>query len=1213
MTCPDRTLLERDGVPLGAGGRALTPEQSVAVLEREGPLMVAANAGSGKTTILVERFVRYVVDDGLDPRSILAITFTRRAAGELRRRVRERFMALGCVEHARAMEGAWISTIDGFCARVLSAHAVVAGIDPDAVVLDESELRGLRDDAWNAALAELLGAPPPQLPRLEAELLISAYGYDGLRDIVAGLYDELRNAGMTMPSLPVPELPDLPGAAQALLGAARRLEPELGAGTPRALARARAAVAACRELLGGGPLQSPLDEPALERIDCGEGAGAPALAEPPGEAYREAHRLLCRACRDHRALPALLGLDILLGAYGAAFAEAKQSRRGLDYADLAVGARDLLLERPEIAAAYRERLQRVMIDEFQDTNGLQLALLDALGQEHEFAVGDRLQSIYAFRHADVGGFDERWRLRGTQGRAHQLAANFRSRPEILELINAAFGPAHAEFQPLEAGLTPPAADGPAVEVLLTDAEAWDDLSEDDPQRVALEEGMPSVTPRVLAEARLVAERVVRLTREEGHAPRDVVVLLRAGTNMPVYERAFERSGVPAIATQGRGWWTRREVQDLLAHLRVLVNPRDEEALLGTLAAPPTSLDANALALLSAERRRRDLRLWDVVCACADGDREGLLARLDAHVVERLVAHVALIRAERAAAAWAGPAELLERAQRATGADLVALAGPGGSRRLANVRKLVRLADAFEARRGRDLRAFVDHAAAELEAEAPTPDAPIDLGEDEAVRIMTIHGAKGLEFPVVVLADLGRTGRSSTPGVLVRGGRVGMRLVGLDGDAVPAFDYPELDAARKEAEEAEERRVMHVAVTRAEQLLILSGTFQASKGWAAVRHGAPALSWMGPALFGARAPGAPGGGTEGVLGVTRGSWAAQARVLVSAPGEQAVLLLGEPDPPGTVPEPGRDPSEPREPAPAPGVAEPRTATPDTLSYSSLADYRRCPYSWYLRRSLHLPERDDRDLAAVLPRSGGSGALLRGSIAHAVLEHADLRGGAPAPDAEGVRAAAAALDATLDEEAIADQLGLVGGFLDGPLRERAARAADVRREVVFALPLDPQDPGGPLLNGVIDLLVLGEPDGRALVIDYKTDRVGPDDDLEAKVARDYAIQRAVYALAVLRAGAPAVDVVHLYLERPHAPVQATFSAADLPRLQAELAAHAQPLLAGEFPPSPEPWAGLCATCPGRGGLCPHPDELTSRPAPGDPGPEPPAAGRAQGSLF
>ena len=139
----DRALLEdASGRPIGPGGATLTREQARVVLERDGPLMVAANAGSGKTTVLVERFVRHVVDDGLDPRAILAITFTRRAAGQLRERIRTRFIQLGCIEHARAMEGAWISTIDGFCLRVLRSHAVVAGLDPQLTVLDPGELRG---------------------------------------------------------------------------------------------------------------------------------------------------------------------------------------------------------------------------------------------------------------------------------------------------------------------------------------------------------------------------------------------------------------------------------------------------------------------------------------------------------------------------------------------------------------------------------------------------------------------------------------------------------------------------------------------------------------------------------------------------------------------------------------------------------------------------------------------------------------------------------------------------------------------------------------------------------------------------------------------------------------------------------------------------------------------------------------------------------------
>ncbi|HVP02512.1 MAG TPA: UvrD-helicase domain-containing protein [Solirubrobacteraceae bacterium] len=1199
MSGPDRTLLERDGVPLDADGRMLTPEQAAAVLQRDGPLMVAANAGSGKTTILVERFVRHVVDDGLDPGSILAITFTRRAAGELRRRVRARFMALGCVEHARAMEGAWISTIDGFCARVLRAHAALAGIDPEAVVLDESELRLAREEAWEAALAELLGAPPPALPHGEAELLVSAYTYDGLHELVDALHDELRSAGMTAPALPVPAAPDLAAPAAVLRGAAGRLEPALGTRPPRALCTAREAVARCRALLAAGPPAAPLGEDDLDAIACGGPAGVPELAGPEAQAYRAAHARLQAACRDARARPVLAALNHLLGAYGRAFAQAKRRRSGLDYADLTVGARDLLRSRPEIAAAYRERLQRVMVDEFQDTNALQLDLLDALGQEYEFAVGDRLQSIYAFRHADVGGFDRRWREREAQGGAHELAANFRSRPEILALINAAFGGAHAAFQPLAPGLEPAPAGEPPVEVLLTDADAWGALAEDDPRRLALEAGMPAAAPRVLAEARLVARRVARLIAEEGRAAREIVVLLRAGTNMPVYERAFELAAVPAVATQGRDWWTRREVQDLLNHLRLLVNPRDEEALLGALAAPFAGLRSDALAILAGERRRRDTGLWEIVGACAAGDREGLLAGLGDEEAGRLRRYHALVLEERRAAAWAGPAELLERAQRESGADLAALAGPGGLRRLANVRKLIRLADAFEARHGRDLRAFADHAAAELEAHEPTPDAPIDLGADEAVRIMTVHAAKGLEFPVVILADLGRPGQTASPTVLIGADDVGLRLRGIDGDSVPAFAYERLLGARRAAEEAEERRVMHVAMTRAKELLVLSGTFEPSKPWDPPKAGAPALSWMGPGLFGAAEPGAVGA----ILEVQRGPWRAQARVIIDAPAEA----------PAEAPQATSAPAPPPSAAPAPepvpaeaAAAAPAVRAPRTLSYTSLAAYRRCPYAWYLRRSLRLPDRDDRDLAAVLPRGTGTAALERGSVTHAVLERADLRDGARPPDGASVRAVAASLGIALDDAAVREQVELAAAFLCGPLRARAARASDVRREAAFALPLDPGDLGGPLLDGVIDLLVLGETGGRALVVDYKTDRVGPDDDLEARVARDYAIQRAVYALAALRAGATAVDVVHLYLERPQKPVTATYAATDAPRLQAELAAAAAPLIAGEFPPTPEPHAALCATCPGRGGLCPHPDEATARPAPG-------AAADPQPSLF
>lgn len=1097
---PDRTLLEdADGTPIGPQGHALTPEQADVVLHRDGPLMVAANAGSGKTTVLVERFVRYVVDDGIDPRAILTITFTRRAAGQLRERIRARFLQLGCGAHAQAMEAAWISTIDGFCLRVLSSHAVAAGLDPTLTVLDPSELRPLREHAWEEALASVLGRPGSPPPPGAVEI-VDRFGYDTLRGLVAGLYDELRSRGLTTPALPVPVAPSLDDAAH---------------------------------------------------------------------------------------LPALAALDELLTAYGAAFTAAKRERRGLDYADLAVATRDLLRDREEIAAGYRERLQRVMVDEFQDTNRLQVDLLNALGQDHRFLVGDRLQAIYGFRHADVRGFDREWRDYERRGCTRSLARNFRSAPPILDAINTALGPEQRDYAQLEAGLPAPDHDDAAVELLMTDADAWRGLPGGDPLAAALADGMPpSATVPVLAEARLVAQRARQLL-DAGRPAGDIVILLRAGTHMAAYERALELAGVAAVATQGRGWWSRREVQDLINHLRVVVNPLDEPALLGVLAAPLVGLGTDDLARLALTRRARPgATLWDVVVAAAGDDADGHLGRLDPAARAALAAYVALVTRERRTGAAGGPAELLGRAVTETGYDVHALQGPGGLRRMANVRKLIALADAHTARSGPDLRGFADLATAELDAGAPTPDAPLEVGADQAVRLMTIHGAKGLEFPVVIVADLGRRGGGDVPAVLVDDDHVGLRLPGMHGgEAEIAFDFDLLNEARIDAEAEEERRVMHVAVTRAQDLLILSGTYSAEKGWGEHGPKSPALTWMGPGLF-ASAGGFPP--ADGTLRIGE----ATAQVTVSIPGGPLHLPGpgGGRTPAGTaaVLEGTGDVGIP----PAPAAAAP----PATLSYSSLTSHARCGYAWYLRRVLGLPERDPGPAPDGPP--AGDAARRRGSIAHAVLERVDLAAGAPPPDAAAVRAAADAIGEPLTDAEIPDQLRLAGTFLDGPWRARAAAADAVRREVGFALALDADADDAPLLNGVIDLLA-HEAGGRALVIDHKTDRVAPDADLEALVARDYAIQRAIYALAALRAGAETVEVVHLYLERGEAAC-ATYAAADVPALEETIRAAAAPLLAGAHAVATEPHIGLCRTCPGRHRLCSQPAELTDRelpaPAPG-----------------
>jgi ATP-dependent exoDNAse (exonuclease V) beta subunit len=263
-----------------------------------------------------------------------------------------------------------------------------------------------------------------------------------------------------------------------------------------------------------------------------------------------------------------------------------------------------------------------------------------------------------------------------------------------------------------------------------------------------------------------------------------------------------------------------------------------------------------------------------------------------------------------------------------------------------------------------------------------------------------------------------------------------------------------------------------------------------------------------------------------------------------------------------------------------------AAPAALSYTSLSRYSACPYRFHLEAGLGLPEqpapahlREETDVPALDVR-------VRGTLVHALLEGLDLRHDAPLPDAEAVRAVAAAHDAEVAEADVADLQGMVAAFAGSDLRARLGAAPEVHREHAFAFAL----PDGPLLNGFVDVIA-HEPDGGALVVDYKSDHVG-DADLEALVETTYATQRRIYALAALRAGAPVVEVAHVFLERPAEPAVIRYAQADIADLEAELRARAAPLLAGRYPVAEVPHRALCATCPGRDGLCSYPPELTDR---------------------
>jgi ATP-dependent helicase/nuclease subunit A len=650
--------------------------------------------------------------------------------------------------------------------------------------------------------------------------------------------------------------------------------------------------------------------------------------------------------------------------------------------------------------------------------------------------------------------------------------------------------------------------------------------------------------------------------------------------MGLYERALELAGLPTLAGGGRGWWGRQQIRDLCHLLAALANPRDEEALLGLLASPMVGLSSDALALLALNAREGHTTIWE-----AAHEEAPAPAPEDAR---RLQGFRTWFAEERDRAPRLGLDEILQRALRRTRYDLHMLTLPRGARRLANVHKLLRMAAAYEARRGHDVRGFIDLATAELEADAREPDAPVDLGGLDAVRLMTIHAAKGLEFGVVVVADLGRRGNLSPPDLNVSADRVGLRLIGLDAAKVTALDFDAIEAERRAADEAEERRVMHVAMTRAEERLILSGAARLGDNWPQPGPGVAPISWIAPALVPGVATLDPGDPVRdhGLVRTVLNSPASNVLRLEApapvAPGEQLALALNGGAPVST-PAPATEPPEPVVAPPAP---------PGALSYSSLIRYAQCPYRFHLERGLGLGEQEppehlrDAGLSAPEPGAPALDLRVRGTIVHELLEDLELRAGAALPDAEAIRAVAVMHDTELTDADVDDLRAMVAAFTGSALRERLGGARAVHREQSFAFALA----DGPMLNGFVDVIA-HEADGAALIVDYKSDRVG-DADLDALVEAHYATQRRIYALAALRSGAPAVEVAHLFLERPGEPSVARYEQSDAETLESELRDVAAPLLAGAYPVAEVPHRGLCATCPGRAGLCSYPPELTDR---------------------
>jgi len=1092
----------------------VNPQQRAAV-DARGEVFVSAGAGTGKTTVLVERFVRAVCEEGLDVESVLVITYTRKAAGELRARIRSALHARGRPDLARRLDGAWISTIHGFCARLLRTHPFAVGIDPRFRELDEEHGLVIRGEAFERALAGFCATRDAERLRL-----LATYGAQGLRRKLTSVYETLRSAGREL-ALELSEPVDIAERLAELHDEARQLAAD-GDCSDKQAAAAQAALA-----LSTTNPERLLDLAGL-RASGDRAAG-----------FESARKRLEQAAFDELALRDKDLLQELLDLFAAEYAAAKQRESALDFEDLQLLTRDLLRDHERVREQEQLRFRALMVDEFQDTNRLQCELIDQLAggplERDVFYVGDEFQSIYGFRHADVAVFRER---REAAALRLPLARNYRSRPEVLAAVNHLFREEFGDgYQPLAASgeFTDPVFGHP-VELHVTDKRSFKDVP------VNWRDG----------EAKAIARRVRELVDAGVAAAGEIVLLFAAGTDAERYEAALRAAGLPTYRATGRGYFGQQQVVDLLAYLRLLHNRYDDEALVTVLASPFVGVSNDGLVHIRRQASKRPLftgierSLPEQLC---EGDER--LVRAFKQRYERLVAASARTSLER----------LCEEIVSAHDYDLAVLAQWDGKRRYANLRKLMRLARSYEALRGPDVEGFVKFIRDQEAVGASQLEAVSEEEGADAVRLLTIHAAKGLEFKVVIVADAGRDtgGPPSADEIIVRpDGRFGFRVVDpKSGKKRPVLDYEAVREAEREDERAERLRLYYVAMTRAIDRLIVSGAIDPEKA----RDLDTPIGWVLSRLEVGDEP------VDGEL--ERDDARFVMRVHGYEPdqpaepvesGEEGQLALFGELPSTPAPRGYRLPElQPLPPAPLHKVKR--------LSYSALALFERCSYRYYAERVAGL-----REERGSLP--GGDGGLRAteiGDAAHRLLELVDLS--APAlPDMSVVRD----WYPEVSDEEVERIEGFVEAYCTSELAARIANLAGAVPERPFAFEHD-----GVLLHGRLD--VLWRDGARALVVDYKTNSLAEGTPQEI-VEHDYHLQRLVYALACFRAGADEVEVVYHFLERSDAVVATTFARRELPGLEEELSAAIRRIDAGEFTPSPDEFT--CNGCPALDVVCAGP---------------------------
>ena len=1152
-----------------------TAKQQMVVDHRRGSLLVSAAAGSGKTSTLVAHVVSRIREGG-DLGRLIIVTYTKAAAGEMRERIRlELEDALSRtpqdrhLRHQLAILGqARILTIDGLCNRLVRSYfQQIDGLTPDLRIADEAEIRLLSQDVMEEVLEEAYREESPDF-----YALLDGYSNEKNHDEIIGqvlsLYDSSQNA-------PFPEdwlasaLPEFPATEQALQetswmrSAAQRLQTavrtlgerqealirELEAeeaehGAVLTQLKAEREISRSWELLTDYyPLRDALavfripaftkkefkQDPSYDSIKAVRGGFttggyyqllAP-LRKPPYIEPAEELRLLALTKAPARALISLTE------RFAEKLGQACRERSMATFMDMEHYTLRLLMEKSEsgrlvpteLARELQQGLDEIIVDEYQDINQVQEYILRGLsgedsGHPNLFMVGDVKQSIYRFRRADPGIFMEKYAsFSSDEGALHRkilLQDNFRSRAAVLESANRLFsGLMSRDFGGVDydesVALNPAAAfpgPDPQPRILLLQ-------SEENAATRAKEEGrlIAWSIRKLLAEKRQIREK--RADGREGMRPLswgDIVILSRSLGYGASISRVLKSYGIPAVAQENKGFYDTLEVQTLLSLLAVLDNARQDIPLAAVLLSPFGGLTQEELARdLPAALPGKDLldRVREAAATMPGSGYDIFLQKLENW---------------RDLAACLAVPELLDKLLSESAYELYLKAMPSGAVRLANLRQLMQMAADYEQSSYRGLHQFLRYVERQKDLEIDVGEAPLLSGGADVVRIGTLHSSKGLEYPIVFLAGLGRKFNETdlNSPVLIHAEH-GLALMSSDGEARMKcgnlWRSFVAEAIRREGR-AEELRLLYVGMTRAVEQLFLVGSLSTDPEEATEKQRGKApetagcfLDW----LLQCR-----GAGNE--LGC---SWEIYHPEDIPQPEAETVkeqLSRWQTD---------RERTDPKR---LTALREqlawqyPYTALPKlSFSVSELKHAAEETPAAVSRPPQVRMAPDEEDAEAL-------SAAQKGTAFHKLMEHIPPE---KAADREGAAAyirEALAKGIFTEAEAASLDPGAAAAFYRQPVGRRACAAAEGRRLLrekpfILGIPyreLEPESESDEtvLVQGIIDLY-FEEADGLILV-DYKTDHVKD----AAELIRRYRTQLSYYSRALAAASDKIVKEIYIY---------------------------------------------------------------------------------------